>query len=77
MSMKKVKIGDKFNLNYLGRKYPYEARKSATGDEIVLVNTDPVPLGMPLNAVSVDEMDEYDFERVWTVWPKRKFYLLY
>lgn len=58
-----VKIGDKFILNYLGRKYPYEAKKSATGNEIVLVNTDSVPLGTPLNAVSVDEMDEYDFER--------------
>lgn len=59
-----VKIGDRFILHYTGRKYPYEARKSATGDEIVLVNIDPVPLGVPLNAVSVYDMADYDFERV-------------
>ena len=59
-----IKIGDKFILNYLGRKYPYEAKKSAIGKEIVLIGTDPLPFGVPLNALPVTEMEEYNFERV-------------
>lgn len=58
----KIQDGDKFILNYLGRKFNYIAKQTPKG--IVLVHDSITPLGYPLGALSISQMQNYKFKRV-------------
>lgn len=58
----RVKDGDRYELDYLGKRFPYVAKETPNG--IVLVHDSNTPLGYPLGAIHISEMWKYNFERV-------------
>ena len=58
----RVKDGDRYELSYLGKKYPYVAKETPNG--IVLVHDSDAPLGPPVGAISLSNIGDYKFERV-------------
>lgn len=58
----RVKDGDRYELDYLGQKFPYVAKDTPNG--IVLVHDSDTPLGYPLGAIPLSDIGDYKFERV-------------
>lgn len=58
----RVKDGDRYELDYLGQKFPYAAKETPNG--IVLVHDSDTPLGYPLGAILLLDIESYNFERV-------------
>lgn len=57
-----IKEGDRFTLKYCGREYPYVV-KNVNGIGY-LIHDSETPLGVPLNAIAVDHMKDFDFTKV-------------
>ena len=64
MSKRQLKVGDKFLLNYCGRKYPYVVKE--INGNLYLVQDSPTPLGTPLTSIPVEEYEDYDKEYGFT-----------
>lgn len=58
----RVKDGDRYEFDYLGQKFPYVAKDTPNG--IVLVHDSDTPLGVPLGAIPLSDIESYKFERV-------------
>ena len=58
----RVKDGDRYELDYLGQKFPYVAKETPNG--IVLVHDSDTPLGYPLGAILLSGIGDYKFKRV-------------
>lgn len=58
----KVKDGDRYELDYLGQRFPYVTKDTPNG--IVLVHDSDTPLDVPLGAILLSEIGGYKFERV-------------
>ncbi len=58
----RVQDGDRYELNYLGQKFPYVAKETPNG--IVLVHDSDTPLGYPLGAILLSDIGDYKFKRV-------------
>lgn len=57
----RVKDGDRYELDYLGQRFPYVAKETPNG--IVLVHDSQTPLGYPLGAIPLSNIGNYKFER--------------
>ncbi len=58
----KVKDGDRYELDYLGQRFPYVAKETPNG--IVLVHDSKTPLGYSLGAIPFSDIGDYKFKRV-------------
>lgn len=58
----KVKDGDRYELDYLGQKFPYVAKETPNG--IVLVHDSKTPLGYPPGAIPLSDIGDYKFKRL-------------
>lgn len=58
----KVKDGDRYELDYLGQRFPYAAKETPNG--IVLVHDSDTLLGYPLGAIPLSDIGDYKFEKV-------------
>lgn len=54
----RVQDGDRYELNYLGQRFPYVANETPNG--IVLVHDSDTPLG----AIPLSDIGDYKFERI-------------
>lgn len=55
----RIKDGDRYVLHYLGRDFPYVAKKTSNG--MFLVHDSKTPLGPPLTAISIHNLWKFDF----------------
>lgn len=55
----RIKDGDRYVLHYLGRDFPYVAKDTPNG--MFLVHDSQTPLGTPLTAISINNINEFDF----------------
>lgn len=51
----RVKDGDRYELDYLGKKFPYV---------VVLVHDSDTPFGYPLGAIPLSDIGDYKFKRI-------------
>lgn len=60
MNSNQFNIGDRYELKYLGKKYPYIVKES--NGKLFLTHDSQTPLGVPLTSIPIEEFETYNKE---------------